>query len=111
MKSERTIANSSDFRRLYESGRRARRDGVTVFVAERPAAELPTRLGLTVPRSAGTAVARNRTKRRLRAALRECAPGAGIDVVIRADGAAVGANFQELVGHLSGALGDTGVVR
>ena len=82
-----------------------------MFVAERPAGELPTRLGLTVPRAAGTAVARNRTKRRLREAMRECAPGAGLDVVIRADGTAVRANFQELVGHLSGALSDVGVAR
>lgn len=82
-----------------------------MFVAERSGAELPTRLGLTVPRAAGTAVARNRTKRRLREAMRECAPRAGFDVVIRADGTAVKANFQELVGHLSGALGDAGVLR
>ena len=82
-----------------------------MFVAERPGAELPTRLGLTVPRAVGSAVARNRTKRRLREVMRECAPEAGYDVVIRADGTAVRANFQELVGHVSGALGDAGVIR
>ena len=110
MKSERTIARSSDFRRLYETGRRARRDGVTVFVAPRSAADLPTRLGLAVPRSVGPAVARNRAKRRLREALRACGPASGFDVVIRAERAVVSGDFQELVDDLGGALRDAGVM-
>lgn len=108
MKSERTIARSNDFRRLYETGRKARRDGVTVFVAPRPAPDLPTRLGLTVPRSAGSAVVRNRIKRRLREAMRERGPEAGFDVVIRADRSAVDVEFQELGQHVAGALAAVG---
>lgn len=109
MKSERTIAKSSDFRRLYETGRRARRDGVTVFVAPRVASDLPTRLGLTVPRAVGSAVVRNRAKRRLREALRACGPPTGFDVVIRADAAVVTSEFQDLVEHVAGALQSAGV--
>ncbi len=109
MKSERTIAKSNDFRRLYETGRKARRDGVTVFVAPRSAADLPTRLGLAVPRTLGPAVTRNRAKRRLREALRACGPATGFDVVIRADRAVVTEDFGDLVGHLDGALRDAGV--
>ncbi len=64
---------------MYASGRRCSRDGVTVIASPREGG--PVRLGLSVGRSAGKAVARNRIRRRLRAAVREYAP-ASADIVV-----------------------------
>ena len=105
MKPGRTITRSSDFRRLYASARRARRDGVTVFVAPRDAApEAPSRLGLAVGAGPGGAVVRNRVKRRLRAAARATLPPTGIDVVVKADRSVAVIPFQELTEHLGAAV-------
>ena len=83
MPSERALSNPRDFRRVLQHGRRARRNGVTAFVLERSPATDSTRLGLAV--RAGTAVARNRMRRRLRAAARSFLPRAGFDVVLQSD--------------------------
>ena len=61
-------------------------------------AELPPRVGFVVSKAVGNAVVRNRTKRRLRAAMASQLPGipTGVDVVVRAQPAAAHASFQEL---------------
>ena len=105
-----SIRTSRDFRRVYERGRRARRDGVSVVADEVPSDR--SRLGLSVRGPVRGAVARNRIKRRLRAAFRACDVEDGRDVVIVAAAPEVGsASFQELVGNLQGALDDVGASR
>jgi ribonuclease P protein component len=74
---------------------------VVVFVAPRPDRMAPSRVGLAVARGAGTAVARNRIRRRLRAAWRRTGAPTGLDVVIRARPEAIDAPFQELVDVLA----------
>lgn len=103
------LARSADFRRVYSAGKRARRDGLTVWVApaEEPAGE--TRLGLAVRGSIGTAVVRNRLRRRLRAAFRAYDPVGGFDVVARADESLPGRNFQEMRSDLWAALAAAGL--
>lgn len=61
-------------------------------------AELPPRVGFVVSKAVGNAVVRNRTKRRLRAAMATQLAGipAGVDVVVRAQPTASGATFAEL---------------
>lgn len=61
------------------------------------------RLGCVI-RSRG-AVTRNRIRRRAREALAAAGPPAGMDVVIRADGAAEELEFQEMVDTIKQALG------
>lgn len=98
----RPLRSSKDHERVRRAGRRARRDGLTVFVAPAPEPAAPARLGLAV--RARRAVRRNRVKRRLRAAFGRCAPPAGIDVVVSASGELAEVDFQELVDHLCAAL-------
>ncbi|GLK73525.1 ribonuclease P protein component [Ancylobacter dichloromethanicus] len=62
--------------------------------------EAPARIGLTVTKKHGNAVARNRIRRRLRAAVRDALPRAGksgFDYVIVARRAALGTPFADLV--------------
>lgn len=61
-------------------------------------AGFPPRVGFVVSKAVGNAVVRNRTKRRLRAAIATELTGipAGVDVVVRAQPSAATATFGEL---------------
>jgi ribonuclease P protein component len=61
-------------------------------------AGLPPRVGFVVSKGVGNAVVRNRTKRRLRAAVATRLAGipGGVDVVVRAQPAAAQATYAEL---------------
>jgi ribonuclease P protein component len=81
------LSRSKDFDAVYRRGRTA--SGRYVVLHWFPRDEDPDgepRLGLAVPRSVGTAVARNRVKRLLREAWRELLPRvpAGQDYVLAA---------------------------
>jgi ribonuclease P protein component len=71
-----------------------------------------TRFGLSTGRKLGTAVVRNRVRRRLREALRVMAPSfqPGWDVLIIARPALVEADHEALVGALRKLLGRGGVI-
>lgn len=79
MPSIESLSGKPHFARVHSTGRRCTRDGVTAIVAAR--AEGAPRLGLSVGRSAGKAVVRNRIRRRLREAFRAYDPGPA-DVVL-----------------------------
>ena len=89
---------------MREEGVRARRDGVTVFVAPAASGRLGGRVGITVPGVVGRAVVRNRVRRRLRAALQTTDLRPGRDVVVRADPSAAEASYLELERHVKSAL-------
>lgn len=64
----------------------------------------PIRYGITASRKVGNAVARNRAKRRLRAAAREVLPAsgaAGYDLVLIARAATIGRPYSELKADLA----------
>lgn len=68
-----------------------------------------SRIALSVGKRIGSAVARNRVKRRLRAMLRDGAPIAGYDIVVTArEGAAVAA-YDELRGDVARCLRSIGL--
>ena len=74
--------------------RRARHRLVAMSMCEN---QLPhNRYGLSVSRSVGTAVTRNRVKRRLREILRALPLGTGSDVVVTAQPSSASADFEEL---------------
>ncbi len=104
MRSIRSLERSRDFRSLLGHGRRARRDGVTVFARARPDPLTPSRLGVVARTSSRRAVDRNRIKRRLRAAAGESLPPTGYDIVVRGDDQLLGSDFQQLVSDLRGAI-------
>jgi ribonuclease P protein component len=80
----------------------ARPDFVAVAAAN-PRGGGPARLGLVV-RCTGGAVARNRVKRRLRAAFRQVDPTAGYDIVLRADDRVLDVRYSTLVDELASAV-------
>lgn len=88
------LRHSRDFRRVLRRGRtRAAR---TVVVHAAPADGV-CRVGFVVGRDVGTAVRRNRVKRRLRHLVAaDLAAIAGTDLVVRARPAAAGADYAEL---------------
>jgi ribonuclease P protein component len=68
-------------------------------------------LGLVVPGRVGTAVERNRLKRRIRAVWRDLAPRiAGVDCVVVVRREASGWSFEALAGNLERCLRQLGVV-
>lgn len=73
---------------------------MTLYIRRNPAPAAPTRLGLAVPRGPGRAVARNRVKRRLRAAAARALPSHGWDVVIGAHPTLDAMSFQQIVAGL-----------
>lgn len=97
-----SLSSGRDFQRVYRAGKKARADGITVWAAP-IAGEGPGRLGIAVRATAGTSVARNRARRRIKAIVRDAAPP-GHDLVVGADRDATGASFQELERHLTQAV-------
>ena len=102
MRSPASLTTARDFRQVL-AGAKARSDGVTVFVAHRDDDEAP-RLGLAVGRRVGSAVTRNRIKRRLRAAFRSAVEAPGSDILVTAGPGTEGLSYQELGKHLVAAV-------
>ena len=98
------LTRSRDFQRVQATGRRGHSDGVVVVAARGSDPGSPSRFGLSIGRSVGGAVTRNRVKRRLRAAWAQAAMPPGYEVVLRGSPAVVRAPFQELVEHLERAV-------
>lgn len=74
------LRTSSEFDRVF-AARNAHRTGALVVHAIPNDLDV-ARLGLSVPRRVGTAVRRNRIRRRLREAFREVSPATGHDYVV-----------------------------
>ncbi len=94
---DRRLLRSSDFRRVYQKGFRVSGPLVAAFCLRREDAAGP-RIGLTVPRTLGKAVVRNRLKRRMRECVRRgwgALPG-GWSIVFNPRRAAVDAPIGQL---------------
>jgi ribonuclease P protein component len=78
------LQHASEFQRVRRDGKTHAHPLLVVVVA--PSGELWPRIGISASRALGTAVHRNRARRRLRAALRPLLPALrpGYDVVISA---------------------------
>lgn len=90
------------FSRIYQEGTRRRRGGVLVVSA--PGAPGPPQVGFVAGRRLGTAVRRNRAKRRLRAAVERVACAPGTAYVVIAGPGVIDADFDQVVGWLSAAM-------
>lgn len=100
----------ADFLRIAAARRRWAAPGLVLQVAATPAAcDKPdtVRVGYTASRKVGNAVARNRARRRLRAAVAQTLPEhaiAGFDFVVIARAATLKRGFGDLLGDLETAL-------
>lgn len=92
------LLRHSDFEQVYKQGRRHFSTHMTVFYLRRAERE-GLRVGFTVGRVLGGAVARNRMKRRLREAVRlsRPSPGPPVDVVINPKKSLATAPFAALL--------------
>jgi len=90
-----TLRGRADFDRLYAKGRHHRIGGLTVILA--PALSEPGRVAFVASRKVGGAVARNRAKRRMRAALARIDPNPRVDAVYSATTSVLSAPFSDLV--------------
>lgn len=84
---EHRLRNRRDFERVYRNGLMAKTSSLRVFVLPRqdPARDDRPRLGLSVGTKVGTAIVRNRVKRRVREWFRTHKPHVwGWDVVVQA---------------------------
>ncbi|HEY1799071.1 MAG TPA: ribonuclease P protein component [Stellaceae bacterium] len=107
------LKRRADFLRVAAARRRAVRDGVILQAAPRPQGESPEggagelRVGYTASKRVGNAVARNRAKRRLRAAAAEVLGRdgrKGTDYVLIARDKTPARPYRDLVADLASAL-------
>lgn len=106
------LKRRAEFVRAAKAGRKAARDGLVLQAL--PRADAETRLGFTATKKIGNAVARNRAKRRMRAAARlhlGLAPAPGYDLVLIAREATGTCAFPALLADLEAALRKAGVPR
>lgn len=86
MERRHRLSRSRDFDAVYRHGRSIATRYLTLYSFPREEREGEARLGLAIPKSVGTAVERNRLKRRLREAWRSKMRPEGIDFVLVARG-------------------------
>jgi ribonuclease P protein component len=87
---------------VRRTGERRRFGGVVVVVAA--GVPGPARVAVVAGRRVGTAVARNRAKRRLREALRRAAVPGGRDYIVIASAAVNEAPFEDVVAWIRRAV-------
>jgi ribonuclease P protein component len=105
------LKRRADFLRVAAKGRKAPVHGLVLQALARPD-EAPARIGFTVTRKIGNAVARNRARRRLKEAARLLLRGtdlAGVDLVLIGRDATARRPFADLIDDIGRALAKTGV--
>ncbi len=118
------LRQRNEYLRVAGANRKSARPGLVLQAARSPApdetaarpnrAETRLRVGITVSRKVGNAVARNRARRRLRAVARETLPGQampGHDYVLIGRKATLSRPYDALRGDLEGALAKLGLRR
>lgn len=104
------LLKHADYDRVYKQGRRHFSPLMTFFYMPRTSvteAEASPRVGITVGRALGGAVARNRIKRRMREAVRAhiavltADPAVHADIVINPKKIALGAEFAKLTAEVA----------
>ncbi len=103
---QETIRSSQQFRRVYAQGRKFSTPYFAAFMLKNDGPE--QRLGITVTRKIGSAVVRNRCKRRLREIFRlrdrAALNSGGFDLVINVRSEMLKADYEQLRASLTGVL-------
>ncbi len=116
------LRQRNEYLRVAGANRKSARQGLVLQAARSPApdetaarpntAETRLRVGITVSRKVGNAVARNRARRRLRAVAREALPGQAVpghDYVLIGRKGTLSRPYDALRGDLEGALAKLGL--
>jgi ribonuclease P protein component len=106
------LTSTADYRRTYSAGRRASSRAVVVHV-NATGESRPARVGVSAASSIGGAVQRNRSKRRLREAVRPIRGllARGVDVVFVATPNTAVCDFQDLVDSTRESATSAGALR
>jgi ribonuclease P protein component len=106
------LRKHADYQRVYRAGRKQFARNIAYFYALRsttpephpPCETVGPRVGLTVPKALGNAVARNRIKRRLREAVRHALPllHAPVDLVLHPRRVVLEMEFAQLEREVAG---------
>ena len=108
MRREQRLRKRESFAAVYRHGRPYRSD---LFVLRTLRSDLPqSRFGFTVAGRLGNAVVRNRTKRRLREAVRSLPVRAGWDIVLNARRGAPEADYHQLRSNVAALMGRAGLL-
>lgn len=104
------LTSATDFRRVRRTGKSYAHPLAVLIV--RPNGTARSRYGVTASKSIGSAVARNRAKRRMREVLRELHPEieAGVDLVLIGRSGLAEATWPELNQAVRGLLKRAGLV-
>lgn len=108
------LRNNQQFRRVYDEGQRFHTPFFSAFILKTESGE--TRCGITVTRKVGSAVVRNRCKRRLREVIRryyseaqaaqaDGSENSGYDLVLNAKSALRTADFIQIEESFSQVMG------
>ncbi len=101
-----SLRRTADFSRLRQRGRRTATANLTVYRAEAAPRDERPLVGITVSKSVGTAVVRNRLRRRLAASLQDLlSPQARMRLLIVARPSAAALPYGALHDELRRALG------
>ncbi|MCA1832637.1 MAG: ribonuclease P protein component [Actinomycetota bacterium] len=109
MRRENRLTAPKDFSRIYQTGKRFRTNSVTaVGIIDDTRAP---RIGITSSKRIGNAVARNRARRRLRAAATGVVPSLrpGATAVLQASPAALSSSWEKLETDVRRALAGVGL--
>jgi ribonuclease P protein component len=100
-----SLRRQSDFARLRRSGRRVSTKSLTIYRSEALAGDTCSLVGITVSKSIGKAVVRNKLRRRLSAIVREAlAPHDAMRVLVVARPSAAEAPFGDLQAEVTSAF-------
>ncbi len=109
MRRAQRLRQRREFAAVYRRGRPYRNELLVLRALRRDGPV--SRFGFTVGRALGSAVARNRIKRRLREAARSLPVVSGWDIVINARQGAAQADYWKLRGALVGLLSKAGLLQ
>lgn len=105
MRAVATLRRQADFARLRRHGRRITTKNLTIYRSDVPGGQAISEIGITVSKSIGKAVVRNKLRRRLSAIVREAlAPRGAMQLLVVARPAAAQLRFSDLQAEVTSAL-------
>ena len=99
-----SLRRAAEFSRLRQRGRRYSAGALTIYRADPFSSDRTSVVGITVAKPVGTAVVRNKVRRRVAAILQQVLPGRRLRLLVVARPSAATATFSQLRNELERAL-------